>query len=63
MYKIKLLSRMSGPTGNYSIGSILDVELQQAKDLINGGYAQALDPIIEEEPKKEVVSDTKKKKR
>lgn len=62
MYKIKLLSRMAGPSGNYPEGSILETDKTQALELINGGYAQALEPIVEEEPKEEVKLPPKKKR-
>ena len=53
---------MAGPSGNYSEGSILEVDKKQALELINGGYAQALEPIIEDKLVVEVNKAPKKKR-
>ena len=45
MIKIKLISRMAGPEGNFAPGSILDVEKNVALDLVNGGHAELLEPL------------------
>jgi hypothetical protein len=53
--KIKLISRMAGPDGNYPPGSVIDVEEDKAIRLVSGGYAEALEPVAKPEsaPKKE----------
>ena len=68
---IKLLSRMAGPEGNYPPGTVIEVENEIGMQLINGGHAEDITPIIiehqkepEKEPEKEekeVVIEEKKK--
>jgi hypothetical protein len=47
--RIKLLSRYASPIGNFTVGTELDVPTEEAKQLINGKYAEALEPLPEEE--------------
>ena len=37
--KIEMKTVYAGPNGNYKPGQVVDMEDQQAKDLIKGGYA------------------------
>ena len=59
---------MASPEGNYAPGSVLDVEISEAKALVNGKYAEFLEPLPIEEVKeiaKEIEKnkiDTKKKR-
>lgn len=46
---VKLITRIGGPGGNFSPGSVIDLE--NGKELVAGGYAISLEPIIEDEPK------------
>jgi hypothetical protein len=57
MIKIKLLSRMAGPDGNHAEGSILDVEIKQALELVNGNYAELLEPLPIEEPQNDALKE------
>lgn len=48
--KIKLKTRAAGPEGVWGIGAVLDLPEAQAKQLVDGGYADALEqpePITE----------------
>lgn len=36
---VKLLKRMAGPEGNYPPGSVLNLDNENAKHLIDSGYA------------------------
>ncbi len=45
MIKVKLISRYAGPDGNFSPGSVLDLENDTAKALVDGGYAEFLEII------------------
>jgi hypothetical protein len=37
--KIQLLTRMASPEGNYPSGLVLEMTAEQAKPLVDGGYA------------------------
>jgi len=51
---VKLITRMCGPGGNFSPGSVLD--LDNGKELVAGGYAISLEPEKpKEEPPKKAV--------
>jgi hypothetical protein len=52
--KIKLLSRLAGPDGNYPEGSVIDVNVEKAKQLVEGKYAEALESFPVEQPEKPV---------
>lgn len=47
--KIKLLSRYASPIGNFAAGAELDVPEEEARQLLEGKYAEALEPFSEEE--------------
>ncbi len=59
--KIKLLSRMAGPGGNYSPGLSLEMDAKQAKELIAGGYAVSLEPEQEAATDGNVMHDNRRK--
>jgi hypothetical protein len=40
---VKLKTMMCGPSGNFGIGQIADFGDDQARALIDGGYAEAVD--------------------
>ena len=42
--KVKLLTIMAGPEFNHDIGTVLDLPDKQARELIEGRYAVAIDP-------------------
>lgn len=58
--KIKLLSRMAWPGGNYSPGLDLEMDEKQAKDLIAGGYAISLEPEQEAAGHGDVVHNNRR---
>lgn len=46
--RIKLKTVMCGPFGNFAVGQIADFDDTQARALIDGGYADAVDaPVME----------------
>lgn len=51
---IKLLTRMAGPDGNYSPGSIVSCDEKKANVMIKGGYAVAIDEPKIVEPQVEL---------
>lgn len=49
--RVKLLSRMAGPTGNWEAGSVISVPEAQGKALVDGRFAVALqDPPVAPPP-------------
>lgn len=42
--RIKMKSTMAGPDGNASPGQVIDVPDTEARALLAGGYAEAVDP-------------------
>lgn len=50
--KIKLLTLMSGPDGTHQPGTVIDKPAKEAKALIDGGYAVAVETA---KPKKAPV--------
>lgn len=57
--RVKLRTVMSGPNGTYHPGQTVDFALHIAQDLINGGFATAVDQL----PKPEEKRDPKKQER
>jgi len=47
--KVKLTAIMAGPDGNHDAGTVLDLPKPKAKELIDGGYAVAVDAKAEAE--------------
>lgn len=47
---VKLITRISGPGGNYPPGSIIDWD--NGMELVSGGYAISLEPILKNEAEK-----------
>lgn len=43
--RVKMLTHYAGPQGTCSAGQIMDVELDRALELIEGRYAEAVDPL------------------
>jgi len=43
--KIQYKTRAAGPAGVFGIGSIAEVTEAQARELVDGGYATALEPF------------------
>jgi len=43
MKKVKLLTTMAGPEGCFVPGQVIDVDEKKAKELISGGYAEAVE--------------------
>jgi hypothetical protein len=51
--KIKMKTTSAGPDGIRMAGQIVDTDLKEAKELIDGGYAEAVEePEDEEKPKR-----------
>lgn len=48
--KIRMKTRSAGPDGIHSVGDIIDIPDKQAKQLVDGGYAEAMEPIAEPKP-------------
>ena len=46
--RIKMLTTAAGPDGVWPAGSIQDLAAPQAKALISGGFAEPIDPPIEQ---------------
>ena len=42
--KIKMKTTMAGPDGIATVGSVVELSDDQAKDLIAGGYAVSMEP-------------------
>lgn len=59
MPKIKMLSMSAGPAGTYLVGCVYNVPVDEAKELINGGFAVPVKEVYEtgimEPQEKEVV--------
>jgi len=49
--KIQYKTRAAGPAGVFGIGSIAEVTEAQARQLVDGGYATALEPFPQAAPK------------
>jgi hypothetical protein len=47
--RVKLISIMSGPDGSHDAGTVLDLPKPKAKELIDGGFAVAIDEKAEAE--------------
>lgn len=45
--KVQYKTRAAGPAGVFGIGSIAEVTEAQARQLVDGGYATALEPFAE----------------
>jgi len=43
MKKVRILSAYAGPNGNHAIGSVVPFKNDEAKQLIDGGYAENVD--------------------
>lgn len=43
--KIKMKSRYAGPSGCHQPGDVVDMEDRQAKNLVQAGFAEAIDPV------------------
>jgi hypothetical protein len=56
--RIRLLSRHASPLGNFAVGEELDVPTEEAKQLLEGKYAEALEPLPEEEGSTELEDMT-----
>lgn len=41
--KIRLLTILAGPNGNHSPGDVLDLPAKEARELVDGGYAVAIE--------------------
>ena len=52
-------TRVAGPGGVYGIGAVLDAPEKQARQLVSGGYAEALEKA--EEPIPEPAPEPEKK--
>lgn len=51
--KIKMLTRMAGPTVNRLPGDVVDVEAAEAESLIGGGFAEL---VVEPKAEPDVVA-------
>lgn len=40
--RVKMKTVMCGPLGNFAIGQVADFDADQARSLIDGGYAEAV---------------------
>ncbi len=58
--KLKLKTLMAGPEGVRRVGEIIDVEPKAAKQFIDGGYAEPLEPVQKNEPDKPIGAGTGK---
>jgi len=45
--KVKLKTLMAGPEGVFAPGSVVELDVDQAKALVSGGYAEFLELPIE----------------
>ncbi len=45
MVKVKMKATAAGPEGTFMAGQVYSVEDKQAKDFVEGGYAEALEPF------------------
>jgi len=52
--KIKMLTLKAGPSGVFPAGTVLDVGGDEARELVNGGFAEVVpvkpEPVAEPEP-------------
>lgn len=51
--KIKMRTLMCGPKGTWHPGQTVDLALHVAQDLVNGGFATAIDLLPKQEEKRE----------
>jgi hypothetical protein len=56
--RIKLLSRYASPLGNFAVGEELDVPEEEAKQMVEGKYAEALELLPDKEPPNELKDMT-----
>jgi hypothetical protein len=56
MKEVIMKTTSAGPNGTYLSGAVVPVDDKEAEQLVNGGYAEYVDPV--EEPKQE-TSDQK----
>jgi hypothetical protein len=49
--KIKYKTRAAGPDGTWNIGDVADIPVDKARQLVTGGYAEALEPFPQAAPK------------
>lgn len=47
---VRLISRMAGPGGCYSPGSVIDLPGPEAHELMARGYAVSMEPMAEPQP-------------
>jgi len=47
MPKIKMISMSAGPSGTYLIGGVYNVSINEAKELIDGGFAIPVKEVYE----------------
>lgn len=50
--KIRMLTLSAGPNGVRMAGQVIDVDQKEAKALIEGGYAEAIDEPKQEDEEK-----------
>jgi hypothetical protein len=55
--KVKLTAIMAGPDGSHDVGTVLDVPKAKGKELIDGGYAVAVDDKEKAEGEVEDVAE------
>ena len=55
--KVKMLTIMAGPDGSHDAGTVLDVTKARGKELIDGGYAVAVDDKEKAEGEVEDVAE------
>lgn len=55
--KIKLRNQYCGPAGVFPAGTELDLPTAEAKQLVDGGYADAVKPPAAKKPVKEEGGD------
>jgi hypothetical protein len=59
--KLKLISRMAGPDGNFPPGSVLALDEKTGIALVAGGYAESLEPMKDGEQNGNVLRDNRGK--
>lgn len=60
--RVKMLSTYAGPAGSCAPGKTIDLPDDQAKGLIDGGYAEAVGGEVAEKPKRGRPAGSRTKK-